>query len=68
MVGVLYLRDLFTAVHWGTAPDARITGLMRPAPFVPETKDLGALLADFRHNRQQLAIVVDEHGATAGIA
>lgn len=67
MVGILYLRDLFTAVHRGTAPDALITQLMRPAPLIPETKDLGALLAEFRHNRQQLAIVVDQHGATAGI-
>jgi putative hemolysin len=67
MVGVLYLRDLFTAVHRGTAPGALIAELMRPAPLIPETKDLGALLAEFRLTRQHLAIVVDEHGATAGI-
>jgi putative hemolysin len=66
-VGVLHLRDLFTAVHRGAAPDSLIAKLMRPAPLIPETKDLGALLAEFRLTRQQLAIVVDEHGATAGI-
>ncbi len=38
------------------------------APYVvPETKDLGALLADFRRTSQHMAVVVDEYGATAGI-
>ena len=34
---------------------------------VPETKDLGALLAEFRRTSQHMAVVVDEYGATAGI-
>jgi putative hemolysin len=67
IIGVLYLRDLFTAAHRGAAPNVSIAELMRPAHFVPETKDLGALLAEFRLSRSRLAIVLDEHGATAGI-
>jgi CBS domain containing-hemolysin-like protein len=39
------------------------------APFVvPETKDLAALLTDFRRTNQHMAIVVDEYGAMQGIA
>ena len=34
---------------------------------MPETKDLAALLADFRREKQHLAVVVDEYGATQGI-
>ena len=34
---------------------------------MPETKDVGALLREQREQRQQLAVVVDEYGATAGI-
>ena len=34
---------------------------------MPETKDLGALLAEFRRTSQHMAVVVDEYGATAGI-
>jgi putative hemolysin len=41
--------------------------LLRPPYVVPETKDLAALLADFRRTKQHLAIVVDEYGATQGI-
>jgi putative hemolysin len=67
MIGVLYLRDLFTAAHRGVATDVVIAELTRPAPVIPQTKDLGALLAEFRLSRARLAIVVDEHGVTAGI-
>jgi CBS domain containing-hemolysin-like protein len=41
--------------------------LVRPAFMVPETKDLAALLADFRRTKQHLAIVADEYGAMVGI-
>ena len=41
--------------------------LLRPPYVVPETKDLGALLAEFRRTNQHMAVVVDEYGATAGI-
>ena len=44
MVGVLYLRDLFTAAHRGAAPEVSVAELMRPAHFIPETKDLGRSL------------------------
>ena len=40
---------------------------MAPAFVVPETRDLADLLADLRREGSHLAIVVDEHGGTAGI-
>ena len=35
--------------------------------MVPETKDLAALLYDFRRTKEHLAVVVDEYGTTEGI-
>ena len=41
--------------------------LARPALIVPETKDIGALMREQRAEGAQLAVVVDEYGAVAGI-
>ena len=41
--------------------------LVRPAYMVPETKDLGALLTEFRRTNQHLAVVIDEYGQMDGI-
>jgi CBS domain containing-hemolysin-like protein len=45
----------------------QVKDLLRPAHIVPETKDLAALLAEFRRTNQHMAIVVDEYGETEGI-
>ena len=67
VVGVLHVRDLFSAVHARGVEDVALAEILRPPYVVPETKDLAALLADFRRTKQHMAIVVDEYGATQGI-
>ena len=47
--------------------EVKLEDLVRPAYVVPETKDLGALLPEFRDQNQHMAIVVDEYGSVAGI-
>ncbi|MFN2468059.1 MAG: transporter associated domain-containing protein, partial [Gaiellaceae bacterium] len=66
--GILHVRDLFSAMNDRGIAQVRVEELLRPAYFVPETKDLAALLADFRRTKQHMAIVVDEYGAMQGIA
>jgi CBS domain containing-hemolysin-like protein len=44
-----------------------MTPLIRPAHFVPETKLVPELLAEFQRKRIQAALVVDEYGGTAGL-
>jgi putative hemolysin len=67
IVGTLHVRDLVFALHSGRIEDVELAELLRPAYVVPETKDLGALLAEFRRTSQHIAVVVDEYGSTMGI-
>ena len=67
IVGVLHVRDLFAAMHDLGIASVRLETIARPAYVVPETKDLGALLADFRREKQHMAVVIDEYGAMEGI-
>ncbi len=67
ILGILHVRDLFKALYGDGIENVQIEEILRPAYFVPETKDLAALLAEFRKTNQHMAIVVDEYGATEGI-
>jgi putative hemolysin len=67
VVGILHVRDLFGAIHDLGIASVELESIVRPAYVVPETKDLAALLADFRREKQHLAIVIDEYGDVEGI-
>jgi putative hemolysin len=67
IVGVLHIRDLIEALHDRGIVSVDVESLVRPAYMVPETKDLGALLTEFRRTNQHLAIVIDEYGSMEGI-
>src|SRR4051794_13813504 len=67
IVGVIHVRDLFSALNDQGFANVEIEALLRPAYIVPETKDLAALLADFRRASFHMAVVVDEYGTMAGI-
>ncbi len=64
--GVVHVKDVFR-VPFADRPSTLVSQLM-VAPFVvPETRSLGELLVDLRAVGTHLAVVVDEHGGTAGI-
>ena len=67
IVGILHIRALVAALEDSSIQDVQLESLLHPAYVVPETKDLGALLNEFRKANQHMAVVVDEYGATAGI-
>jgi CBS domain containing-hemolysin-like protein len=67
VVGILHVRDLFSALNDRGLNAVRIDQILRPVHIVPETKDLAALLAEFRRTNQHMAIVVDEYGELEGI-
>jgi putative hemolysin len=65
--GILHVRDLFKALYDHGIENVDIGALVRPAYMVPETKDLAAMLAEFRRANQHMALVVDEYGSFQGI-
>jgi len=67
IVGILHVRDLFSALWDRGMERVDLESLVRDAFVVPETKDLAAMLAEFRRTNQHMALVVDEYGAFQGI-
>jgi CBS domain containing-hemolysin-like protein len=66
IVGLVVVKDLIQGAE-PLAGDRKVSEIMRPAAFVPETKRLMDLLREFQQKRLQLGIVVDEYGGTAGL-
>lgn len=66
-VGILDVRRYFVAeaAAGGRGP-ARLTGLLEPPTFVPETARLDQLLDVLRSRGQERALCVDEFGAVVG--
>jgi putative hemolysin len=77
IIGILYAKDL---MRWLRAKMQRsaegdqvaslpraVRQIMRDVLFVPETKPLPDLLADFKARKRHLAVVVDEFGSTVGV-
>jgi len=64
IVGIVFVKDLAAL-----PPDAEppLTTLMRSAYMVPESKRGAELLKEMQRRQAQTAIVVDEHGGTAGL-
>jgi CBS domain containing-hemolysin-like protein len=65
IVGVLLAKDLLAEMAKGRAFELR--GLMREPLFIPDTKRMDVLLAEFRTRSVHMAIVVDEFGGTMGL-
>jgi len=66
IIGLLYAKDLLK--QWGADEKSlSARAIMRPAYFIPESKNLEQLLQEFKHKRIHLAIVIDEYGGTSGL-
>ncbi|HEX2253335.1 MAG TPA: hemolysin family protein [Thermoanaerobaculia bacterium] len=65
IAGILHIRELLRGLRSDPRPLAR--DLAKPAMFVPERKPLDELLREMQARFQQVAIVLDEYGGTAGL-
>lgn len=64
--GAAHIRDALRAVveHKG---NSHVRELARKVLIVPENKDAGDLLTEFKKTKTHMAIVVDEYGGTRGM-
>ena len=68
VVGILHVRDLFSAIHERGLVGLDLASLLRAAYVVPESKKLASLLQEFRKTNNHFAVVFDEYGGMVGIA
>ena len=66
IIGLLYAKDMLVYLK-DTRRDVPLKSILRPAYFVPETKNVDDLLRELQKRRVHMAIVVDEYGGTAGL-
>lgn len=67
-VGIVAVKDVLRALAQDLSQVSVPVGtLSRPALFVPETLGVGMLLSRMRATHNQMAVVLDEYGGTAGI-
>ncbi len=69
VAGILYAKDLLDLVQGDrlVAVGKVVGDLMRPAYYIPESKKIDEVLAEFRTKRVHMGIVIDEYGGTAGL-
>lgn len=70
IIGTIHLRDamkcyLDASLHNVAVKDLK--GAIRPVGFVPETKSIEKLFQQMLSKKNQMAIVIDEYGQTAGL-
>lgn len=67
VLGIFYVKEVLS--HWlnNSLDDLVLTGILRKPLLVPETKKVSELLMEFREQKMQIAIVLDEYGGTAGL-
>jgi CBS domain containing-hemolysin-like protein len=65
VVGTVHAKDILASLR---SRDGRtLEAILRPALFVPGTREVEDVLADMKRQKMHLAIVLDEFGGTAGL-
>jgi CBS domain containing-hemolysin-like protein len=67
ITGFVHVRDMFELEEEERAKRL-VRELVRPIPFVPETKPVNDLMRQMQQENTHMVIVIDEYGNTAGLA
>ncbi|HYT05073.1 MAG TPA: hemolysin family protein [Gemmatimonadales bacterium] len=65
ILGVVHAKDILAGVR--SAKGGGLREVLRPAMFVPGTREVEDVLADMKRQKSHLAVVLDEFGGTAGL-
>lgn len=66
VIGIVHLKDILKKMRDNNS-NVDVKSILRPVPFVPETKRIGQLLKEFQLKHQQIAIVLNEYGGVEGV-
>src|SRR2546426_88428 len=64
-LGIVHAKDILAGLR--SAKGGSLRAVLRPAVFVPGTREVEDVLADMKRQKIHLAIVLDEFGGTAGL-
>lgn len=67
VIGIMYLKDFYTAARKGITDVEELCTLIKPAYFVPETVKIDLLFRNMQRTKNHFAIVVDDYGGVSGI-
>src|SRR5438132_1474379 len=65
ILGIVHAKDILAGLRSAKGGSLRV--VLRPAVFVPGTREVEDVLADMKRQKIHLAIVLDEFGGTAGL-
>lgn len=64
IVGILYQKDFYNYIYH---TEQEVASIIKPAVFIPESKNVGELLKELQQKKSHIAVVLDEYGGTTGI-
>ncbi|MCY6957453.1 hemolysin family protein [Clostridium brassicae] len=67
IIGILYIKDLFQELLEKDIKNIDLKSLLKPAYFVPETKNIDDLFKELQSSKTHMAILIDEYGGFSGI-
>lgn len=70
IIGIIHIKDILNQMLDQTNMEQQLTkinDLIRPASFIPETRNIDVLFKNMQSQKIHMVIVVDEYGQTSGL-
>ena len=70
IIGIIHIKDILNQMLDQTNMEQQLTkinDLIRPASFIPETRNIDVLFKNMQSRKIHMVIVVDEYGQTSGL-